>query len=251
MNSVQVAAIVFACAFGASLVGTVFRAALPGHHLSSDSKDAIKSAMGLIATMAALLLGLLVASAKSSYDNQRGEIERMSAQIIYLDRILATYGPGSNDARAALRVAVSHVIDAMWPREKSAVAQLDPMAVKTNNLYALLQQLDPQNDMERSLKSSALQEAADLGLLRWNLYGQRGSSVSGPLLTVVVFWLAIIFMSFGLFSPKNWTVQFAMFLCALSVAGAILLVLELDHPFDGFLQISSAPMRMTLEHLGR
>ena len=72
-----------------------------------------------------------------------------------------------------------------------------------------------------------------------------------PFLVVLVFWLTILFISFGLFAPPNATVIATLFVCALSVSGAIFLILELDQPFEGLIRISSAPLRNALAHLGQ
>jgi hypothetical protein len=116
---------------------------------------------------------------------------------------------------------------------------------------ARILQLAPQNDAQRWLKSQALQIGSDLMETRWLVLGGLGSSVPPPFLVVVVFWLTIIFGSFGLFAPRNGTVVAVLFLCALSVAGAIFLILEMDQPFQGLMKISSAPLRYTLSHLGQ
>jgi hypothetical protein len=132
--------IVFACVFGGALLGIFFRAVLPEHHLTGESKDVVKVGMGLIATMAALALGLLTASAKSSYDTQRNELTQISAKIIFLDRVLAHYGPEAKDVRDLLRRTVTSALDQMWPENRSRPAQLDPAAA-SERLYDTIQQL--------------------------------------------------------------------------------------------------------------
>ncbi len=118
-------------------------------------------------------------------------------------------------------------------------------------MYEVLQQLAPTTDAQRLSKSQAQAAATDLGQTRWLLMAQMDSSISTPMLAVVVFWLTVVFLSFGLFAPPNVTVFATLLLCAVSVAGAIFLILELDQPFGGFIQISSAPMQSALEHLGK
>jgi hypothetical protein len=249
MNSSITAAIVFACLFGAGLLGVRVRAMLPENHLNPDTKDAVKVGMGLVATMAALVLGLLVASTKGAYDTQKNEVTQMAAKIVFLDRVLANYGSETAETRDLLRRSVGSAINRMWPDRKVA-AQLDPGATSGEAFFNSIQQLSPQNDAQRSLKSQAVQVTTDVGQMRWLLFEQTESSISLPMLIVLIAWLAIIFMSVGLFAPPNATVIVALMLSALSVAGAIFLILELDMPFDGVIQISSAPMRNALNHLG-
>jgi hypothetical protein len=225
---------------------------LPEHHLDPDSRSVVNLGMALIGTMTALLLSLLIASAKSSFDAQRSEITQMSADIIQLDRVLARYGPETNGVRAALRNVVV-TADRSWSEGASRSERLDSAEIRGGvaSLYEKVQELAPHNDFQRLLQSQALQMGVDLGRTRSLLLEQAGSSIPGPFLVVVVFWLSVIFTSFGLFSPRNLTVVATLFVCALSVSAAIFLVLELDSPFSGLLQISDAPLRSAIAHIGQ
>jgi hypothetical protein len=147
----------------------------------------------------------------------------------------------------ALEGAIAHI----WPEDRSEKAQLAPNIASSEALYDAIQNLAPQNDSQRSLKSQALTIGFDVGQMRWLLLEQAGSSISTPLLIIVVFWLAILFFSFGLFGPSNSTAVAALLVAALSVSGALFLILELDHPFGGLIRISSQPMRNVLSHLAR
>ena len=250
MNPLTTGSLVFACVFGAGLLALLLRAALPKHHLSAETKDTVRLAMGLVATMAALVLGLLVASAKGSYDTEKSEVTAMAAKIVFLDRLLAMYGPETAPARESLHQAVERMVARLWPAISSQPAQLDPHVVSAEAVYRAIQSLSPQNEEQRALKTQALGSAYDMGQMRWLLFEQGGTSISTPLLVVVVCWLAILFFSFGLFAPANGTIIGALMVAALSVAGAIFLILELDQPFDGLIQISSQPMITALSHLG-
>jgi hypothetical protein len=222
---------------------------LPAHHLTAESKDLVKLGMGLVGTMAALVLGLLVASAKGSYDTQSSEVVQMSANLMLLDRTLAHYGPETKEVRDLLRMAASRMHDQIWSTSGPATA--DPKAAGGEVLYDKLQALSPQNDLQRSAQAQALSFGVAIGQTRWLLFEQRGSSLSWPLLVVVVFWLSIIFVSFGVFAPPNGTVVATLLVCALSVSGALYLVLELDQPFSGLIRISDAPLRNAIARLGQ
>jgi len=250
MNTFTIAAIVLASVFGAALLALRLRAALPQHHLSAETKDTVKLAMGLVATMAALVLGLLVASAKGSYDAQKSAVVQIAGKVAFLDSVLAHYGPEAAEARALLRRGLETAISRIWPESRTQEAQLAPTAARGEALYDAIQKLAPQNDSQRSLKSQALAIAFDVGQMRWLLFEQAVTSISTPLLVIVVFWLAILFFSFGLFGPSNTTAVAALLVAALSVSGAIFLILELDRPFGGLIQISSEPMLRVLSQLG-
>ena len=251
VGSIATSCIVFACVFGGALLGMAFRSFLPEHHLDVDSKNIVNLGMALIGTMSALLLGLLIASAKGSYDAQRGELLQMSADIVQLDRLLARYGPQTTETRAVLRRAVA-LINQSWSEDTSRSERLDSPTLKAEitNFYESIQGLSPRNDFERSLQSQALQTAVEIARTRSILLEQVGSSIPTPFLIVVVFWLSVIFTSFGLFAPRNATVVVTLFVCAVSVSAAIFLIIELDSPFSGLLQISNAPLQEALAHLG-
>lgn len=250
MNPIATSALVFGFVFGGALLGMWLRVRLPEHHLSNESKDVVKLGVGLIGTMAALVLGLLVASAKSSYDERRGELTRMAANAILLDRVLAHYGPEAGQTRAMLKAAVARMLDETWSKSGRGDASKAP-PIKGEPLFDGVQELAPRTDAQRALQTQAESMVISLGQTRWLLFEQSGSSISTPFLVVVIFWLAILFVSFGMFAPPNGTVIIAMVVSAMSVAGAMFLVLELDHPFSGLIQISSAPLERALAVLGR
>ena len=250
MSSLAISGIVFGCIFGGALLGLAIRALLPEPHLAADSKDLVKLGMGLIATMSALVLGLLIASAKGSFDAQRSELTQISANVIFFDRILARYGPETKEARELLRSSVVNALDRIWPEDSSRPSQVEGTAA-SEAIFDRILELSPKNEAQRTLQAQALKLATDVAQMRWLLFAQRGSSIPTPFLAILVFWLTIIFASFSLFAPANATVIATLLVCALSVSGAIFLILELDRPFAGFIQISSAPLRNALEQLGR
>lgn len=251
MSSIKVSLIAFACIFGGVLCGMSVRRTIPQDHLSAESKDAVKVGMGLVGTMAALVLGLLVASAKGSYDTQSAELNQLSANVVVLDRILAHYGPETKEERDLLRSAVVRVLDRLWSKDDSGASNSDPSSTGSELIYEKIQQLSPRNDTQRSLQSQALSVAMGLGQTRWLMYAQGVSSVSTPLLVVLVFWLTISFISFGLFAPRNATAIASLFVSALAVSSAILLILDMYTPYKGLFQVSSAPLRAALAHLGQ
>jgi len=253
MSSMAIASIVFACVFGAALVGMLLRPMLPDEHLGADSKDVVKLAMGLVATMAALALGLLTGSAKTTFDMEDGQLKQVAADVIVLDRTLAHYGPDTKEIRASVRRLVTSRLATIWPEEGSTPVKLDdPEATAAVEVVDdQIRALSPQTDAQRVLQGRALQILGEVMRTRWLLLGQAGNSVQTPLLVVLVFWLAALFVSFGLFAPRNATVVTVLVVAALSVAGSIFLILEMNQPFTGLVKISSAPLRFALTHLGQ
>ena len=251
MSAITVSLIVFVCVFGGSLLGLVLGKRLPEHHLSDKSKSAVMLGIGLVGTMAALVLGLLVASAQASYNAQSAELTQVSSNIVMLDRVLAHYGPETKEVRQTLKNAVAVALNRMWSKDRGGPPPLEPTSAENEPLYDRIQALSPKTDAQRSLQSQALGMAVSLGQTRWLMYEQGATSVPNPFVIAMVFWLTIIFVSWGLFAPYNGTVIVVFLLAALSVSGALFLILEMYTPYGGLIQISSAPLQMALAHLGR
>jgi hypothetical protein len=250
MSSLAVSGIVFACVFGGAIVGMILRVALPPKHWSEESKDLIKLGMGLIGTMTALVLGLLVASAKSSYDTQRNGLAQLSANVIFLDRTLAHYGgPEADEIREMVHAGVEDTLKRGWPSEYPQSGHAEARTGtegKYEKILDKIQELKPQDDAHRALQAQALKTATDIAQARWTLFAQKGSSIPTPFLVVLVSWLALILVSFGLVAPPRPVAIVTLLICALVVSSAVFLILELDRPLDGLLQISSEPLRNAL-----
>ena len=239
--------------FGGAVLGLWLSSLLPEHHLRDNSKDTVKVVAGMIATLAALVLGLLVASAKNSFDAVNTEITQSSTKVIVLDRVLAAYGPETKDAREQLRRGVAAIIETVWPEEKTGEAGLAGIerSNRIEGLQTKLRELTPATDTQRQLLSQAQQIIGDLVQSRWLVIEEAQSALPMPFLVVVLFWLTVLHMSFGLLAARNATVVTVLLISALSVSGAIFIILEMNHPLQGMIKVSSAPMRKALEHLGQ
>ena len=236
--------IVLAGAFG----GMGLRQLLPERYLADDTKDAVKLGTGLIGTIAALVLGLLIAAANSSYGTQRSHVQHLAADIILLDESLAQFGSEANAAREALRRAIDPLAERIWRENRSENAQQSPFEATRSGreIAQIVFQLTPQSEAQRIIRDRAVQTTADLAQTRFLLFEQAGHSLPVPFLVVLIFWLAMIFASFGMFARPNPVLIAALIICAVSAAGALFLVLELSDPFSGLMQISSAPLRNAL-----
>jgi hypothetical protein len=248
LSTIVVGLIIFACFFGGAMLGMALRRTLPEHHLSDDSQRLLGMGLGIIGTMAGLVLGLLVASATGAYNAQRSDLLDAASKVVMLDHILGHYGPEANPSRQALRVAVARALARMWPKETAP--QVEPGAAGGEAILDDLESLSPKTDAQRSLKGEAIGLAINIGQIRWLMYAESGAAVSMPLLIVLVFWFTITFVGFGLFAPANSTVVVALGLCALAVSGAIFVMLEMYMPFQGVVQLSSTPLREALAHMG-
>jgi Protein of unknown function (DUF4239) len=248
MNDLLISLLVFAIIFGGALVGAFVRPFLSERHLHPDSRDVVKLATGLIGTLAALVLGLLIASAKGTYDQKTNQVRQMTANIILLDDLLAQYGPEAAPVRKLLRRSIDPLADRIWheqqlPNSKQVRFASTAEALAFENE---LEHLSPTNDTQRSLQSRAIAAFTDGAQIRLQLFAQTAGSIPIPFLIILVFWLSAIFVSFTLFAQTNLIVMSSLFVCALSFACAIFLVLELDDPFTGLMGVSSTTLRGAL-----
>jgi len=248
-----IALIAFACVFSSALLGLYIRTLLPAHHLSDESIAVVKLATGLIATMAAMVLGLLITSARLTFQTTNTELTVNAAKVFQFDRALARYGPETQDIRAQFKRNYAAVIELIASHDSATISQLDnPQAISHSD--AIRQQIDdlkPGNDSQRALKAHAQQIADEVLAARWLTLLQAQGSIPVTFLIILVAWLSVIFGAFGVFAPKNGTVVVAFFTCALSASAAILLIQEMNRPLDGWIGVSVEPMRETLSRLGQ
>lgn len=251
MHALAMAGLVFACCFGAALVGMYLFVRLPDHHVDRTSKDSVAVVMALVATMSALVLGLLISSAKSSFETQNGNILQVVADVIQLDQALARYGPETQPLRERFRDAVTAMHDMTWSDSGIRTEALDPslMSARSLALFNDLQALQPTTEPQREARATAMQLGRQIASLRMQIFQQVGGQIPWPFFLVLIFWLAMLFLGFGLFSRFNPTVIVAMLAGALAVASAMFLILELNQPYTGLLQISDAPLRQAIGHL--
>ena len=252
MSTATIGCIVFILVFGSAMLAMAIQSVVPEHHLTAESKDVVKLGTAVIATMSALVVSLLLASAKGSFDTRSREYTKMSANIILLDRLLSHYGPETKGVRDLLRRSAVDAVDRIGSSQNFQLQILEPAETTEQSIYIQIVQLSPQNELQRSLRSEALRTAVELSETRWLLFDQRArSSIPAPFLVALVFWLSIIFGSFGLYAPRNATVIVTLCVCALSLSAAIFLILELDHPFQGLVRVSSAPLESAITQLGK
>jgi hypothetical protein len=246
MGSLLVALVVFICTFGGALLGLYLHARLKDH-LDADSREVIKLVMGLIATMSALILGLLIASAESSYNGQKTELQSLSANVVMLDRLLASYGAETKLARDELRGAIKASQERIWSANGQKTLDMNVAA----SFIAHLQGLSPKTDTGKILQGRALEVAVSVMQTRLLMVEQAGDSLPKPFIMALIFWVSALFLGFGLLTRWNGTVITALIIGAVCVSGAIFMILELSTPYRGIMQISDAPLRHALAQIGR
>ena len=253
VNSFIITLISAVCIFAGALLGMGLQRRLRETHLSTEMQDLVKVGAGTIATLTALVLGLLVSSAKSSYDDVHTGIVQGGAKFILLDRALARYGPEANAVREQLKRALAGGIERIWPKEETGMSAVT--GLERGNGMELVQdklsELTPKNDVQQQAFAQAQQLLNDLSQTRWLLVEEAQSQLPVPLLLILIFWLVILFVSFGLFAPRNLMAHIVLFVVACSLSAAIFLVLELNQPLDGLMKVSDAPLVNALDHMGQ
>jgi len=255
LSALLISLATFIVVMGGALLGGFLRSVLPKHHLSDESKDVVKVGIGFTATLAALVLGLLLAAAKSSFDTKSEELLQAASKIVLLDRNLRQYGPDANGAREKLRQLVKSRVgsSSLESIQLPGAAATHP----TSSLFGIeevqesLRSLSPATEAQRLIHARALQLAGDLAQMHWLVIEQRDSSIPMPFLVILIFWTALIATCIAMYSPRNATVTAVAIGCSLSIASAIFLILEMDRPLQGLLRISDAPLRTAITFLER
>lgn len=248
MSPIQFAAIAFVCILPSAIGGALLRRRLPEHHVSGDSKDVIKLSIALVATMSALVLALLFASTRTSFERTSGLVSRLTADITELDRVLKHYGPDAQPVRTALRAEIQPMIDSIWRDEAIARGvKFEDSKTPEEEVLFMLQDLQPANSKQRALQTRAIQVSSDLAQTQLALFAQPTDSISNTFLIVLIIWLMFIFGIFSMSAPPNPTLFVVIAICILSASAAFYLILELGLPFGGLMQLSNDPLRNALK----
>jgi hypothetical protein len=248
VNSIAISIAVFAFTFAGAMIGLRLHAKLPASHLDESSKDVVKLVMGLVATISGLVLGLLISSAHRNYETQAQEVQQIGINIYQVDRTLEQFGPEASEARAALRRLIQTELDRASQVGALATALESPLEAQRSaiEVFNRVAALNARDNAQRFAQQRAMQLLNSLGETRLVLMEQARAAISWPFLVIVVFWLTVLFVGFGLFARPNPTIVVALFLGAMCVAGAIFLILEMNRPYTGIMQVSLEPIRNAL-----
>jgi uncharacterized membrane protein len=253
MNSLATADLVFSSAFAAAALAMHLARRLPAAHLGNESKEVVKLGLGLIATLTALVLGLLVASAKATFDSQDASVKDLATTISLLDRFLKHYGPETKELRDGLRQIVAATRERLWPDERHHTADLSIGAERevADQFFGQLMDLQPKTDAQIVIKARSIDLATEMAQTRYRMYAHQQNSVPTQFLVVLVFWIIVLFAGFGLLAPRNVTVIAVLMVCAISISAAVYLVLELGRPFGGVIQVPNTSIQQALSQIGK
>lgn len=243
--------VAFAFVFGGGLLGLLLGRFLPEQYQSDATQKIVQTATGMVSLIAALVLGLLVATAKNKFDTTNQETEQFAAKLMLVNRDLVNFGPEANDARALLRKYTIAKIAATWPAEpgpKPEPGDPPPWSL-LESLQRSLSGLSPKNDAQRSVATAASEAVADLEKATWLQAARESEHVQQPFVIILILWLFVLFVSFGLFAARNALVVAALLVGALAIAGAVLLIVDMDLPYEGILIVSPQPMQQALAQM--
>ena len=250
MEPIEISSVVFACTFGMALVCLLAVAPrLPEAHLGDKSKDVVKLGLGLTVAVTSLVLGLMTASVKSSFDTTDHQVKEFSTALILLDRDLREYGKEAAAARQLLQRYTRQALEETWPTDNSPPLIENPASERLlDQVEDVLRALRPVDALHQELRTDSVTIFRRLTELRWTIIQNTSRAVHPLLIVVIVLWLIIIFGSFGLYAPFNATVVVSLLLSSLSIAGCIFLILEMDGAFDGLIRVSAWPLENALRH---
>jgi hypothetical protein len=253
MSSIPIGVIIVAILFGSAMLAAMAGRILPENHLTSETKSVVSVSMAVVGTLGALVLGLLISTAHTSFATKQQQVTQISADLIRLDRLLRRYGPEVQDARTLLRDYTAAKLQDLFP--ESSGQRTDLKDVSTLSMLEELENkilaLTPANQTQRWLQSHSLQLAVAVEGTRWDLVAESQSKSPFSLMVLLLFWFAILFASFGLFAPRNMTAVTAILLCSIAIAGAIRMTTELQTPFQGLIRVSSSPLARALEAMSQ
>src|SRR5215467_9244749 len=246
MINIIIGLIAFAAIFGGALFCRFAARRLPGHHLSNETQSVVTVSVAVIGTLSALVLGLMITAANSSFSARADEVRELSLQLIRMDRNLRRYGPEADDARAKVREWATAKTQQLFPDNGQPSPSSQTTIVLLESVQDALLALTPKGERQTYLRTLCVTLSSTLIQARWSLEQRRGHSIPVPFLVLLIFWLSIVFASFGLFAPANRTALVTLFLCAVAVSGGIILIEELDNPLSGLIRVPSDSMRKAL-----
>jgi len=251
MNSITISLLVTACIFAGGLAGLYLNRVLPPNHLAKETQDVVKLGIGMLSVLASLVLGLLIATAKSSHDDTDRSVRSFAAELALLNEILRDYGGDASVPRDLLRDYTERLLQDGWPSDKDRPVQLEDEKARLllEQVRQAIRALKPADDGQKTLQDRATNLNIDLLRDRWLLIEQQGPSVQGVVVVVLVSWVTVIFASFGMNAPRNGTVVLTFLICSLAIGGAIFLIMEMDRPLGGVMQISSWPLQNVLAQM--
>jgi hypothetical protein len=245
-QSILVGFTCFVVIFFGSAVGFTIGKFLPEEHRGAPTERVVQGAMRTMSLLSALVLGLLVASAKGKFDTNNVQVEQFAAQLMLLNGDLTNFGAGAADARTTLEQYTSAKIADVWRAPSATKDEPENPAPVLDRLQMEVLALAPQNDFQRAMARGAADVVAQLVREKWLLVAEQSARAPQPFLLALMAWLCVLFVLIGLFAPRNPITLGTVLVCAFSIGSAVALIEDLDQPYGGFIVVSPEPMQAAL-----
>ena len=251
MQETLIAVAVFLCLTAAPLASMAVYGRLPAHHRDDDTNAVVRLAANLFVVMTSLVLGLMINSAKNTFESIDRNVHTYATELILLDRSLRQYGPETAEVRQPLVAYVQRQTN-NWTEANETPLVANRLSERLlTEISTRLTALQPADAAHGSLLEDARQHLQKVVELRWALIEQSEGTIPRPLIVMLVAWLVLIFASFGFRAPRNAITIETFVVSAALIAGALYLILDMDVPFSGPIQISPAPLERALAELQR
>jgi hypothetical protein len=250
VTSGRIFLISFVAIVAGMVLGMILRRQIPVVYLREDSKEVILRGAGFLTTLAAVLISLMIASAKTSYDTQDSHFRTLAAYLVETDQLLVQYGPEATEVRILMRQSVPAAVDRIW-REKQQATQNSAFTAASlaEQLNGAIEALTPTSDAQRAIKQRLEAAGAEIARTRLLMYADGDKPILTPFLLILIFWLAVIFASYSLFVEPGRLMIAALLVSAMSVSSALFLVADLSQPFVGLMQLPKEQLEHTLQPL--
>jgi hypothetical protein len=249
MSDTLISVAFFVCLTGAALAALLTHPKLPSKHRDDGTRDVVRLCAGIFVVMTSLVLGLMVNSAKNVFESVDKNLHAYATELILLDRTLRQYGPETAAARGTLLAYVKQAAARMAQRDPVLGSRTAESLLRT--VADDIRALTPSNAEQTTLRLRAERQFEKVFEMRWALVEQSEGTIPGPLMLLLGAWLTLVFASFGYCAPRNATVVTTLVMSALLIAGAIYLILDMDVPFEGTIQVSPMPLLRAEAELGR
>ncbi|MDX8491687.1 hypothetical protein RFN29_08855 [Mesorhizobium sp. VK22B] len=249
MGEVLIGLGIFACLTGAAIVSLMVYEHFPTHHRQDDTSAVVRLAANLFVVLSSLVLGLMINSAKNTFEAINSNVHTFATDIILLDRTLRQYGPEADGARQSLTAYVQRVVDTSTADSDTTVVPNRLSELLLNQVGDILAGLTPADARQTAAQQAATQQLRKLIEQRWILAEQSEGAIPAPLIALLVAWLTLIFASFGFRAPRNATIVGTFVISGALAAAAVYLIIDMDAPFSGPIQVSPAPLQRALAEL--
>jgi hypothetical protein len=251
VNADLIALLPAALVFVSGLAGLFLQVWRSEKEGADETRDLINRMTGLIATMSAIVLGLLIASANNFYTTQKAGLETVSARILQLDSVLRRFGPDAQPARDLLKDMITSSYERVWKTGSDALT-IEETQAKWDAMFVILNRLrETTPDARKFLLVKATDITTSINDQRLLMLLQLSNSLSWPFMTILVSWVCLLFFGFGTLARVNRAAVAGLAVGAVSVASAIFLIVELSRPYSGLLRLSPDPVLKAIDALGR